>query len=248
MNFEKYANYYDLFYKKKDYKGEIKRIHKLVNFKKKDKVLEIGCGTGKHTFELIKYVDEIDAIDKSKKMLSQAKKIRKKLRNKKKINFYNKEAIKLGSKKYDKILLIFHVFSYFIDNNYIVKTFKKFHKILNSGGLVIFDYWNSDYTKKFKLKDSSREIFLNENKIKRSGKIEIRKKNIFKIEYSFKIGRNKKTTNFFKETHIMRSFKKKDIMVLSKNLFSIKKLIKLDNLKKLSSKDFSACMVLKKID
>ena len=113
---------------------------------------------------------------------------------------------------------------------------------------MIFDYWNSDYTKKFKLKDSSREIFLNENKIKRSGKIEIRKKNIFKIEYSFKIERNKKIINFFKETHIMRSFKKKDIMVLSKNLFSIKKLIKLDNLKKLSSKDFSACMVLKKKD
>lgn len=248
MIFERYANYYDLFYKKKDYKGEIKKIHKLINFKKKDKVLEIGCGTGKHALEIIKYVDEIDAIDKSKKMLNHARKIKKKIKDKKKITFYNKEAIELGSKKYDKIILIFHVFSYFIDNDYIYKTFKKFHKILNSGGLVIFDYWNSDYIKKFKLKDSSREIFFKKNKIRRFGKIQMIKKNIFKIKYSFKIKRYKKTINFFNETHTMRCFKKKDIIELSKNLFAIKKMIRLDNLKKLSSNDFSACVILKKID
>tara|TARA_B100001057_G_scaffold256487_2_gene256692 strand:+ start:9429 stop:10175 length:747 start_codon:yes stop_codon:yes gene_type:complete len=248
MNFKRYANYYDHFYKKKDYKGEIKKIHKIVNFKKRDKVLEVGCGTGKHTLELIKYIDEIDAIDKSKKMLSQARKIRKQIRNKNKINFYNTEAIKLGRKKYDKIVLFFHVFSYFIDNNYILKTFKKFHKILNSGGLVIFDYWNSDYIKKFKLRDSSRKIFFKKNSIKRAGKIEKIKKNVFQIRYSFRIEKNKKIKKFFNETHIMRSFEKKDIIRLSKNLFTIKKLIRLDNLKKVSSKDFSACVVLKKID
>ncbi len=98
MNFKNYADYYDLFYKKKKYKLEVKKIHKLIKLKKRDKLLEVGCGTGKHTRELIKYVNEIDAVDKSVKMLNKAKKIRKFSKNKK-LKFYNLDITKFNNKK-----------------------------------------------------------------------------------------------------------------------------------------------------
>ena len=83
MNFNQYSKYYDLFYKNKKYSKEILNIKKLVKLNKQEKVLEIGCGTGNHSFELSKHCGQILALDKSLEMI----KIAKKKKFKKKYNF-----------------------------------------------------------------------------------------------------------------------------------------------------------------
>ena len=95
--FSKYANYYDLLYKNKSYKRETYYIEKIINkyAGKKLRILELGCGSGGHAFELKKKGHHITAIDTSKKMIQIANK--KNLNNK--ITFLQKDLKKFISKK-----------------------------------------------------------------------------------------------------------------------------------------------------
>ena len=249
MNFNKYADYYDLFYKKKNYSDEVRKIHKIIKLNKKDNILEVGCGTGQHSIELAKYVNQIHAIDKSEKMIKNAKKKVKKLKKaNKKIIFNVKDIVKLSNKvKYDKIIMLFHVFSYFVDDLYLKKVFKKLNNILNPAGYIIFDCWNYSYVNKYGLSDSSREIELKNYFIKRLGKLKKIKKNIYLIQYIFQFIKKNKIIKTFSEKHKIRTFSYHDIKKFSKSSFKIKKLINLNSLKKVSEKDFSACVILKKV-
>ena len=72
--FKKYSEYYDYIYKDKNYKKESKYISKLLKLNKKDSVLDIGCGTANHAIYLSRKVKFLVGIDKSKSMVSIAKK------------------------------------------------------------------------------------------------------------------------------------------------------------------------------
>ena len=67
------GDYYNLFYKDKDYQLEAKYIHKKIQEYKlnTNSILELGCGTGKHAINLAKYGYEILGIDKSVSMLKK---------------------------------------------------------------------------------------------------------------------------------------------------------------------------------
>ena len=68
------GDYYDLFYADKDYKSEANYIHKKIQEFNLNSysILELGCGTGKHAFNLTKFGYEILGIEKSKSMLNKA--------------------------------------------------------------------------------------------------------------------------------------------------------------------------------
>ena len=75
INFLKYSNYYDLFYKNKDYEKEAKYILDLcnkINYFPKS-ILEIGCGTAKHMIYWANQNKEVTGIDKSEVMINYAK-------------------------------------------------------------------------------------------------------------------------------------------------------------------------------
>ena len=67
------GDYYNLFYKDKDYQLEAKYIHKKIQEYKPNtnSILELGCGTGKHAINLTKYGYKILGIDKSVSMLKK---------------------------------------------------------------------------------------------------------------------------------------------------------------------------------
>ena len=71
---EVYSDYYDLIYKRKDYRNECQRILNFLKKKKVNKVLEIGCGTCSHSIILAKENFQIVGIDSSEEMLKVAKK------------------------------------------------------------------------------------------------------------------------------------------------------------------------------
>ena len=245
MNFKKYAKYYDLFYNDKNYSKEIKNIHKIIKLNKKDQILEVGCGTGKHTEIISSYVSHIDAIDKSKKMILEAK--RKNKNKNKNIKFYNLDLLNLKSnKQYDKIIMLFHVFSYFVNDNYLKKIFIKLDKILKPKGKLIFDYWNQNNVNKYGLKNSFKEKSYKNLLIERVGKVKKISKNKYSIKFIFNLIKNKKIKETFSETHVMRTFNIKSILQYTKKNFNLKKCVSLNSKKKLSLKDFSACIILEK--
>lgn len=144
MNFkENYAKYYDLFNKGKNYSNEINFLEQV--FKKFSNVpvksiLDLGCGTGLHTKELIKRGYEVVGLDLSKEMIEIAKK-----RNPE-AKFYvsdmsNFDLIK-NEGKFDVVICMFSALGYLTENSQLESFFKCCKNHLKENGLLILDVWN----------------------------------------------------------------------------------------------------------
>ena len=72
--------------------GEVDFLEKELEFNKDKKILDIGCGTGRHSLELGKRGYNVTGIDLSESMINQAKRKRKeRLQDKIKIEEYRSE-------------------------------------------------------------------------------------------------------------------------------------------------------------
>lgn len=142
-SFHDYAYYYNMFYRDKDYAGEAKIVNEIIekygkqNYEKR--ILNIGCGTGRHDLEFNKLGYKIHGIDLSDDMISIAKK-----------NTLDDEAFLYEvqdardfkvKEPYDIITSLFHVMSYQNTNEDLNRVFSCVNKALNRGGIFVFDAW-----------------------------------------------------------------------------------------------------------
>lgn len=141
--FKDYALYYDLMYREKNYLDEAVQIDSLIkNYSeyKCEKLINFGCGTGKHDFELSNLGYKMSGIDLSADMIEIAKKeaIKRNLSERFEIadvrNYF-------ASEKYDAVISIFHVMSYQNSNDDLRKAFQSARNCMNTGGVFIFDSW-----------------------------------------------------------------------------------------------------------
>src|SRR5260370_24442732 len=72
--FDAYARYYDLLYRQKDYGAEAAYVDSLLRRHEVpgQRLLELGCGTGRHALELASRGYSIHGIDRSDVMLADA--------------------------------------------------------------------------------------------------------------------------------------------------------------------------------
>jgi SAM-dependent methyltransferase len=144
--FDRYARYYDLLYRDKDYHHEAEFIMSLLkdHAPRAQQILELGCGTGIHAQMIAEAGYHVSGIDFSDAMLDSANNRRRGL------------AVDLGSRlvfdkgdvrtyragrKFDAVLSLFHVFSYQTTNTDLNATFRTASEHLDHGGTLIFDYW-----------------------------------------------------------------------------------------------------------
>ena len=109
---KEYSNLYDLIYKKKKYKKEFFFIRNIINkyLNNPNNILDLGCGTGNYSNLMTKLGLEVVGVDRSRHMLSIAK---KKFKNNHKINFFNSSIQNLNLKKeFDIVSALFHILSY----------------------------------------------------------------------------------------------------------------------------------------
>ena len=226
---KKYSYLYDNLYLKKNYKNEVQKL--LILIKKYHKtefqdlsVLDYGCGTGSHIDHLKSYISKISGYDKSMQMIRLAK-IKHKKNN---INFYtNKKNIIQKKKKFDVIIMMFDVFSYFTQYYEIMKELSFINKILKKDGLLIFEFWYGPSVLKYKPKNYSKKIVINNKNLIKKCKSHIDLSNsIVDIEYKF-LSEEKKL--FLKENHKIRYFFYDEIKLFLKiNNFSIQKISYID--------------------
>lgn len=140
--FRDYAYYYNMFYGDKDYCREAQMIHELLQrYSSNDvvKILNIGCGTGRHDRELNKLGYHMMGIDFSQQMIEIALKNYDGVDN---LKFELGDAREYSSNmKYDAVLSLFHVMSYQNTNEHIIQSFKTAYNALEKDGLFIFDVW-----------------------------------------------------------------------------------------------------------
>lgn len=140
MVFDTYAQYYNLLYKDKDYKGEVDYIEKLIarfSKKKVKSILDLGCGTGTHAHLLSQKGYSVDGVDRSKKMIEIAKK-----HETEHLIFFGGDITTIHlEKKFDAIVSLFHVVSYITKNEDLENFIKNVSKHLKTDGVLIFDCW-----------------------------------------------------------------------------------------------------------
>jgi len=136
--YKKLAKYYDLIYSSKDYKGEVERIKELIERYKKsfgNKLLDVGCGTGKH-LEYLKNDFSCTGCDINNEMLEIAKK------DVTGVFFTQADMINLDlNTKFDVILCLFSGIGYVKTYNNLNKTILNFANHLEQGGIVIIEPW-----------------------------------------------------------------------------------------------------------
>lgn len=205
-----YSHYYDLIYKSKDYKNETEQVARLI---KKyapagKKILNVGCGTGNHDLELASKGYKITGIDSSEYMLKEA--MRKSASENKSILFEKKDIRfdNIEEQPYDVVLSLFHVMSYLTGDEDIRLAFKNIYRMLNPGGLFIFDFWyapgilNNLPERRVKLIEAGDVL------IERQSLPEINfKSNVVEMKISLGIGNlNLEMVNMSSEVHRVRYF------------------------------------------
>lgn len=146
-NFEDYAGIYDSFYLEKNYKLETLNLMKLVNrFRERvSRVLEIGAGTGSYSQEIARHGISVKGIDKSISMIKIAKQRNAFPRT---VEYLGESLTdyalkKDSSEKFDAVFALFHVVTYFNDNE-LVEFVKLCDEVLEKDGLVVFDFWEKN--------------------------------------------------------------------------------------------------------
>ena len=238
MVFNKSAKYYDVFLESKygnNKKKEINYIDKVIKKYKNNAqlVLDLGCGTGRHSLLLSKKNYTIVGIDKSKEMIKKA------IENRDKTEYYcdfikeNIETFNLEN-KYDVALCLFETFDYIED---IEKAVKNINKHLKKNSLFIFSFINKEKLMKSGINISETFAHYDNILIKRTSIPQIDYiNNIVEIAQVFT-----GSADIFCEIHKMKYFLFSEINdLLEKHGF---KILKVKNKKK----SWSTTMICKKV-
>lgn len=139
--FEDYAYYYNLIYHDKNYANEAEVVSDLLSNQKvkNGKLLNIGCGTGRHDYELNKLGYTLHGIDLSEEMIEIAN---ENYSNSSNLSFEVGDARKYkSSEKYDAVISLFHVMSYQTENQDVLDFLSTASQALNREGILLFDAW-----------------------------------------------------------------------------------------------------------
>lgn len=142
--FQDYAYYYNAFYKDKDYEGEAGQVDRLLrNYGNNiQKVLNFGCGTGKHDIALAKCGGRYrcSGVDLSPLMIDIARENAAKENVQIEFSVADIRSIEI-KERYDAVISLFHVMSYQNENDDVLAAFRSARKALEKGGIFLFDAW-----------------------------------------------------------------------------------------------------------
>jgi len=141
--FNRYAPYYDLFYREKDYRGEVDYIDALIQkyaARKAATILDLGCGTGGHAVLLAQKGYHVSGVDRSDKMLAIAEEKKRQMQVSVELKRGDILTVDLD-KRFDVAIAMFAVMGYQTTNDELESALRNVWRHLSDGGLFIFDAW-----------------------------------------------------------------------------------------------------------
>ena len=230
---KEYSLLYDVIYSKKNYKAETNFISKIIKkfHSPNVNILDIGCGTGEHTLELLKKGYRVTGIDLSNEMLKIAKK--KLLSNNLfSNNLFNLDAYNVNKLdiKFNVVLMMFNVIGYFED---IQLFFHKLKDCIEPNALIFFDYWSEKAVKKNPPKTTKKDFSYKQFKATRISKGKIIKNKVI-VDLNLNIIKGNQTKSF-NETHNVYFYDIRRLVKTIKKFGYKKKNIELNKVEKLFS-------------
>jgi len=144
-----FIRYYDNLYAGKDYTAEINQILDVWSTARKKKpglILDVGSGTGNHSFQFARKGFKLLGVDIEKEMVAISK---KKLLGQRKLKLDFRLA-DISTKKLaqpaDLAFSFFFVINYITSLEYLVKFLKGVKRNLKSDGIYVFNSWNGNAT------------------------------------------------------------------------------------------------------
>jgi len=141
--FDRYAQYYDLFYRDKNYADEVNYVDALIKkhaVGETKTILDLGCGTGGHAILLAQKGYHVTGVDRSDTMLAIAEE--KKRQTGASVELQKGDICTVDlRKRFDVAIAMFAVMGYQTTNEALESALLNAAKHLNPGGLLIFDAW-----------------------------------------------------------------------------------------------------------
>jgi SAM-dependent methyltransferase len=142
--FDSYAQFYDAYYKQKDYAGEVEFVLSCVHKagqKSVASVLDIGCGTGGHVIPFALKGIRTLGIDRSEAMIRIAwKKLDHEHIQNADVVVANATTFRDG-RTYDAAVAMFAVMGFITSNEDFLAALRTARVHLNAGGHFVFDCW-----------------------------------------------------------------------------------------------------------
>lgn len=162
-----YADYYDLVIEKMDY-SDIDIVFYKAYCQKNEKIIEVGCGTGRILEDLLKSgFQNLTGVDISPEMLDKAQEKLKKWMDSKSLALIEHDFTDTFlPDKFDRALVTFYTFNYILDRP--VEFLKNICQSLHAGGWILMDvfYPRPLYAPSIYSKPLQREYVIDGNLIK----------------------------------------------------------------------------------
>jgi SAM-dependent methyltransferase len=210
-----YSSYYDLLYKDKNYGSEAGFVIDLIQKEcpGAKKILNIGCGTGKHDPWFVEAGFTVTGIDVSAAMLE----IAKKSNIGPNYAYLRADARSFRSETaFDAVVSLFHVFSYQTSNSDAIEYLKAMRAAIKTGGIGIFDFWYAPAVIHQKPEIREKRVKSADMEIIRNTKSSIDyRKSIVNVEFDIKVRlSNNSAEKQMREIHPMRYFSCNEIDLL----------------------------------
>lgn len=139
-----YAPYYDLLYDNKNYLAETNFVHEQLAGAgvTGGRLLELGCGTGRHALALTRLGWNVAGYDLSPAMVARARQRARQARAAVRPRFGvgDMGSLRTGS-TFDAVISLFHAFCYQATNRQLCDALETVACNLRPGGVFFFDFW-----------------------------------------------------------------------------------------------------------
>ncbi|MDF1671612.1 MAG: class I SAM-dependent methyltransferase [Roseovarius sp.] len=211
-----YSGLYDTMYKTKDYSAEcdlVEAAFARVTEVKPSRILDIGCGSGKHALEMTARGYGVVGVDPSTSMLEQA------ARNAAALSAGDRPVWVQGDARdfkaegqFDGAVMMFAVLGYLNSNADVLAGLQRIRKHLEPGAPFICDFWYGPAVLTLRPEDRVRELPLEDGTALRAVHTDLDTTNhLAQVNFDIWVMRKGKETEKTSETHVMRYFFPREI-------------------------------------
>jgi SAM-dependent methyltransferase len=208
-----YADAYDALYSDKDYVGECNMIEALIAeysaSRPRDRLLDLGCGTGSHAIALATRGYDVTGIDRSPMMLARARKKAGAAGIGSKVGFYEGDvrSVRLAAKPYDAAIMMFAVLGYQQTDDDVRAALVTARAHLAADRVFLFDVWYGPGVLFHKPGARHRVVEQGDMRIVRRSKGELDEaRHVCIVKFDIERWRGEALVGSNSEDHVMRFF------------------------------------------